>query len=124
MLASHGDGTFTVKYSDGQTEEDVPKACVRAVRGDSRGRGRNSHNASGGTREVPAHAGGGDDGVWAVVERMARELAKRAGVERKKISLWSLEAIKDEVRCAGIPHPAINKTPAISIICSYSNSQI
>lgn len=33
MLASHGDGTFTVKYSDGQVEEDAPKACVRAAAG-------------------------------------------------------------------------------------------
>ena len=31
MLASHGDGTFTIKYSSGLTEEDVPKACIRAA---------------------------------------------------------------------------------------------
>ena len=33
MLASHGDGTFTVKYLDGQTEDDVPEACLRSAAG-------------------------------------------------------------------------------------------
>lgn len=106
MLACHGDGTFTVKYSDGQTEEDVPKACVRAVRGVSRGRGRNSsRGASRGTREGRTHAGGGDDGVWAAVECMAKELAKSTGIEREKVAAWSLEAAKDEVRFVEAPYP-------------------
>lgn len=33
VLASHGDGTFTVKYLDGQTEDDVPEACLRSAAG-------------------------------------------------------------------------------------------
>lgn len=31
VLASHGDGTFTIKYADGQTEEDVPDKCMRVA---------------------------------------------------------------------------------------------
>lgn len=33
VLASHGDGTFTVEYSSGKAEEDVPKRCIRAAAG-------------------------------------------------------------------------------------------
>lgn len=38
VLASHGDGTFTVKYLDGQTEDDVPEACLRSAAGRREGR--------------------------------------------------------------------------------------
>lgn len=31
VLASHSDGTFTVKYADGEIEEDVPDNCMRAA---------------------------------------------------------------------------------------------
>ena len=46
MLASHGDGTFTIKYSDGQAEDDVPKTCMRPTasrRGGRRGKRNPSH---------------------------------------------------------------------------------
>lgn len=117
MLASHGDGTFTVKYSDGQTEEDVPKACVRAVAGSAgeRGRSNRSRSASRGRREGRARADSRDEGVWVAVERMARELAKRAGAERKKISSWRLEAEKDEVRCLGAPPPPRTLQPQCTV---------
>lgn len=36
VLATHGDGTFTVKYANGETEEDVPKACIRVETGRER----------------------------------------------------------------------------------------
>ena len=37
--------------------------------------------------------------MWLNVERMASELAKRAGVRRKKPSPSSLEREEDEVSC-------------------------
>lgn len=86
MLADHGDGTFTIKYSDGQTEEDVPEACARAVpRSDSRG----SRSAS--------RSRGGSGGMWRAVERMASDLAKKAGLRRKKIDFSTFEGESDEV---------------------------
>lgn len=90
MLAVHGDGTFTVKYASGQTEEDVPSAYVRATAPTTRRLGGRSRNTD------DAGAGGGD--VWRAVERMASELAKRAGLERRKTPRSSLERETDEVR--------------------------
>lgn len=95
MLARHGDGTFTIKYSDGQTEEDVPESCVRAAAAAPRGRSRDRRSASRGRRDSrPDEAG---SGVWRAVERMSKTLARRAGVERKKVSSSMLEREKDEV---------------------------
>lgn len=45
VLASHGDGTFTIKYSDGQTEDDVPKACMRAP-AERKGRGSSKRTSA------------------------------------------------------------------------------
>lgn len=97
VLADHGDGTFTIKYSDGQTEEDVPEACVRAVATGEEGRSRSA--SRGGSREREA-SDGDTRRVWRAVERMAKELAKRAGVQRKKIAFSSLESESDEVQMA------------------------
>ncbi|CAB1112242.1 unnamed protein product [Ectocarpus sp. CCAP 1310/34] len=95
VLACHGDETFTIKYSDGQTEEDVPESCVRAAAAAPRGRSRDRRSASRGRRDSrPDEAG---SGVWRAVERMSNELARRAGVERKKVSSSMLEREKDEV---------------------------
>lgn len=109
MLADHGDGTFTVKYADGQTEEDVPRECVRATAATARKRGGRSRNASQSSREGRANLddagrGGGGGDVWLAVERMASELAKRAGIERKKIPLSSLERETDEVQFGREPY--------------------
>lgn len=110
MLADHGDDTFTVKYADGQTEEDVPRACVRAAAATTRRRADRSRNTSQSAKERRTdggNAGGGD--VWLAVERMASELAKRAGVERRDTPLSSLEREKDEVRFGSEPSaPALN----------------
>ncbi|CBJ33221.1 calmodulin-like myosin-light chain [Ectocarpus siliculosus] len=95
VLACHGDGTCTIKYSDGQTEEGVPESCVRAPAAAPRGRSRDRRSASRGRRDSrPDEAG---SGVWRAVERMSKELARRAGVERKKVSSSMLEREKDEV---------------------------
>ena len=95
MLACHGDGTFTIKYRDGQTEEDVPESCVRTAAAVPRGRSRDHRGASRVRRDSrPEEAG---SGVWHAVERMSKELARKAGVERKKVSLSMLEREKDEV---------------------------
>lgn len=107
VLANHGDGTFTVKYADGQTEEDVPRACVRATAATTRRRGghtRSTSQSSEKGRKGMGDAGGSGGDGWLAVERMASELAKRAGVERKKIPLSSLEREKDEVRLVGSLH--------------------
>lgn len=45
MLAAHGDGTLTVKYANGKTEEDVPKACIRAEGGRERRGGARDHGS-------------------------------------------------------------------------------
>lgn len=41
--------------------------------------------------------GGNVDDVWSAVEHMAKELAKKAGVERKTKSLSNLKNERDEV---------------------------
>ncbi len=100
VLASHGDGTFTIKYADGQTEEDAPKECVRTPPAPARDRGGRSRNASRGKGEGRAKTGGGGgESLWSTVERMASELAKRAGLQRKRASSSSLEREEDEVAC-------------------------
>ena len=94
MLADHGDGTFTVKYAAGQTEEDVPRECVRATAATAGRRGGRSRDASQKSKDGRV----GFDDLWLAVERMASELAKRAGIERKNIPLSSLEGETDQVQ--------------------------
>ena len=85
---------------DGQTEDDVPKECVRATAAAAIDGGRTSRSDSRGTRGDRARtSSGGGESLWLNVERMASELAKRAGVRRKKPSPSSLEREEDEVSC-------------------------
>lgn len=106
VLADHGDGTFTVKYANGQTEDDVPRECVRATAATARkrsGRGRSASQSKKVGRVDSDDAGRGGGDVWLAVERMASELAKREGVERKKVPPSSLGRQADEVQFGWVP---------------------